>query len=320
MRYRAFLITLFVAAVALCAGLGAVPALAFPSNTTPCDDCHSGAGATVAVVPVSNNGVTAAYNVTVTGSGALAWAVFVGPTRVAAGTGGGGPFSVPVGATYAVFGVSGPSVTSGLAFATITPAAPPNPTDTVAPTTFADAINSYRGMANIYLTAQDDPGGSGVAGTFYIIDGGGTHAGPYILVTGLGDHHVHYWSIDNAGNTEAMKTADIWISPASAQTVPKIFIRASASSVRLGHAFTVSGRMYPADPGDPIHVLVTRPGSATWSESSTRLVYDEFPGEVGLWKYGYTPVKRGTYRFRAGYYGDLARTSALSRIIEVVVR
>ena len=318
MRYRSFLFALFIAAAAVCTGLFAAPAFAFPSNTSSCDGCHSGGAATVNAVLGSNDGVTATYTVTVTGPGSLAWAVFIGPTRIAAGTGGSGSFAVPAGSTYAVFGVSGPTVASGLAFEPITPVAALNPTDTVAPTTYTDAINSYLGVAHIYFTAQDDPGGSGVAATFYIVDGGGTQVGPYALVTGAGDHHVHFWSIDNSGNTEAMKTADIWIS--TVRIVPLVHITTSVSSVKLGHAFWVSGRMWPADLGDPIHVLVMRPGSTKWSESSTRLVYDEFPSDVGMWKYSYTPVKRGTYRFRAGFYGDIARTSNLSIIVKVVVR
>jgi hypothetical protein len=318
MRYRVCLLAVLAVVVTACVGLFAASAFAFPTDTTPCDDCHSGSGATANAVLGSNNGVTATYTVTVTGSGPLGWGVFLGPTRVAGGAGSGGTFAVPAGSTYAVFGVNGPTTTDGLAFQSITPTAASNPTDTTPPTTFSDAINMYLGAAHIYLTAQDNPGGSGVAATFYIIDNGPVQTGPYVVVTGTGDHFVRYWSIDNAGNTEAIKTSDIYI--VSSQVLPEVHIRTSTSSMRLGGTFTVSGRMFPSDPSDQVHVLVMKPGSTKWSESSIRPIYDEFPGEVGLWKYYYTPVVRGTYRFRAGFYGDIARKANLSIIVKVAVR
>ncbi len=82
--------------------------------------------------------------------------------------------------------------------------------DTVAPVTSATnlAATSNSGWVNspqlVSLTASD--GLSGVATTSYTIDGGAqqTYTGPF-TISADGQHAVTYWSVDNAGNTEAIE-------------------------------------------------------------------------------------------------------------------
>jgi hypothetical protein len=64
--------------------------------------------------------------------------------------------------------------------------------------------------ASFTLSATDDPGGSGVASTWYTVDGGPTtaYAGA-VTVSGGGGHNITYWSVDVAGNVEATKTLTI---------------------------------------------------------------------------------------------------------------
>jgi hypothetical protein len=63
--------------------------------------------------------------------------------------------------------------------------------------------------ATVSLFAQDQAGPvvSGVAATYYELDGGSTqtYTGPFTL--GEGSHTVRYWSVDNAGNEESPKTS-----------------------------------------------------------------------------------------------------------------
>ena len=56
--------------------------------------------------------------------------------------------------------------------------------------------------AKVSLSATDDAGGSGVAATYYTIDGGTqqTYSAPFTLLDGR--HTVTYWSVDEAGNVE----------------------------------------------------------------------------------------------------------------------
>ena len=74
--------------------------------------------------------------------------------------------------------------------------------DTIAPTTTSDVQPSYDGTATITLTATDTSGGSGVADTYYVVDGGAEATGTVVTVSAVGDHTLEFWSIDFADNIE----------------------------------------------------------------------------------------------------------------------
>ena len=95
-----------------------------------------------------------------------------------------------------------------------------------------------------------------------------------------------------------------------------ITIGAVPSSVYLPRPFVLSGVLGGGDAGDPVVVMVQRPGSARWSYSSTRLTY----GSNGSWWYRYTPKVRGVYRFKSTFAGDAVVPACTSRIIGVSVR
>ena len=82
--------------------------------------------------------------------------------------------------------------------------------DVVAPTTTATqspAANpaGWNDTAvTVTLAAADEPGGSGVAGTYYSLDSGATTSGANVTIRGdLKNHQLEYWSTDKAGNVEA---------------------------------------------------------------------------------------------------------------------
>jgi 5-hydroxyisourate hydrolase-like protein (transthyretin family) len=76
--------------------------------------------------------------------------------------------------------------------------------DTVPPVTTTDVQPTYVGSATITLTPTDAT--SGVASTFYILDGGETLAYTEpIVVDTPGNHLLVYGSTDNAGNNESVK-------------------------------------------------------------------------------------------------------------------
>ena len=92
----------------------------------------------------------------------------------------------------------------------------PNPsagysTPMVAPATTASlsgtlGLNSfYTSNVTVSLSAADPAVGSGVKATYFNLDGAGYFEGSSILVNTDGGHNLCYYSVDNAGNTEAAK-------------------------------------------------------------------------------------------------------------------
>jgi len=80
------------------------------------------------------------------------------------------------------------------------------PVDTTDPVTISDAKPIYTSSATINLTATD-AGGSGVAATYYRLDGGVQQSGRTVTTSSIGHHYIMFWSVDEAGNTESVKYA-----------------------------------------------------------------------------------------------------------------
>jgi large repetitive protein len=80
--------------------------------------------------------------------------------------------------------------------------------DTTAPVTTA---NAPQGPVNkdtvVTLNATDS--GSGVAATYYTVDGGAQQTGTAVSLTTEGIHTIAYWSVDWAGNTEQAHTVTV---------------------------------------------------------------------------------------------------------------
>ena len=204
MNKRLLLPAVLVAFVGLMAGF-ASSAQAFPTQTSPCTGCHSGAGATISTSLLSTVGTNATYSFSA--PGATAVAVFDGTTKLFTFTAATGQFTVPTGKTYSLFAVTGPTTSDGVGTASVSPAAAP--IDTTAPVTTSNAVATYVSSAAITLSATD--AGSGVAATYYKLDGGTQVAGTSVTVTAVGSHTLEFWSVDVAGNIEAHKTATFTI-------------------------------------------------------------------------------------------------------------
>jgi hypothetical protein len=87
--------------------------------------------------------------------------------------------------------------------------------DNVAPTTTSDLQSSYNGAATIHLTATDNDGGSGVAHTYYSLDGATAVDAAALVVpapaNGFATHTVDFWSVDAVGNVEATNTGEFTV-------------------------------------------------------------------------------------------------------------
>ncbi len=120
--------------------------------------------------------------------------------------------------------------------------------DTTAPTT--GATNLQTGATTGWVTSSqlvtltaNDTGGSGLAGTYYTVDGGGkqTYLTPF-TVSGDRSHTVTYWSVDNAGNVENTNTGYVNIdNTAPSTTATNLQTSATTGWVNAAQTVSLSG-------------------------------------------------------------------------------
>jgi outer membrane protein assembly factor BamB len=144
----------------------------------------------------------------------------------------------------------------------------------------------FRGPVQVTLSATDDF--SGVANTFYSLDSGvpQTYGGPFTL-SAQGQHTVQFWSVDNAGNTEAAQTILVKIdsgtpvvtASANPSTAPKrpqpvtVTISGSATDAVSGigsASFNVIDEYGVSQPSGPVTVQPNGSYSFTLSLPATR--------------------------------------------------
>jgi hypothetical protein len=240
--------------------------------------------------------------------------------------------SVDLGGTFRkIKGTQAPTINDGSLVTAVT--LPPKDglvllvPDTTAPNTTSDAASVYIGNATINLSAKDP--GSGVAATYYRLDGGSQAIGTRITVAADGAHALEFWSIDRSGNVEARRSVAFSVISATPSPIPPtstdpfataISIRTSATRVYLLRTFVLTGVLTPGLLHDPCIVEVRKPGSGRWSYSSLRLTYSTTVASGANWWYRYAPKVRGTYYFRARYLATADRLASVSRQIAVGVR
>ncbi len=82
--------------------------------------------------------------------------------------------------------------------------------DTIAPTTTDDAPQSWVNHdVTVNLSASDS--GSGIAATYYTLNGGDEQTGTTVNITEDGIHTLVYWSVDNIGNVEEAHAVTIQV-------------------------------------------------------------------------------------------------------------
>jgi hypothetical protein len=260
---------------------GVSSAVATPSKTITCDNCHGG-------------------------SGAYAIAVFNGSTKVALINSSSGSFSATVGKTYTVFAVKGPTTSSGLGTKSVTPTPPP---DTTAPVTASDAQVSYAATATVLLSATD-AGGSGVATTYYIVDGGSQVAGTSVVVGTPGTHTVEYWSVDNSGNAESphgSATFTVGLALPTSAT-----FKANTTVVSYGGTATFTGVLSSTSAlsGKTV-VLQYSTNNTTWRDTSVSTVTDA----LGAYTLKSTAASKRYFRVRFSGDTDFASTTSAAAMV-----
>jgi hypothetical protein len=80
----------------------------------------------------------------------------------------------------------------------------------------------YRGPVSLWLTADDGPGGSGIATIHYFVnDGGGWRTcapGDRVDLSADGEYSIDYYAVDNAGRQEAWQYAEVKIDSVAPET------------------------------------------------------------------------------------------------------
>ncbi|MFD2129070.1 OmpL47-type beta-barrel domain-containing protein [Paenibacillus xanthanilyticus] len=113
--------------------------------------------------------------------------------------------------------------------------------DTEAPVTTAAALTTWtNGDQIVSLSATDNE--TGVAATYYAVNGGVYTAGNSFTVDQEGITEISYYSVDRVGNKEAIKTIEIKIdrtAPATTATAPAAWVQAAA--VKLAASDAQSG-------------------------------------------------------------------------------
>ena len=147
--------------------------------------------------------------------------------------------------------------------------------DTTPPTTTATGLQAsasapwQKSSPKITLSATDNTGGSGVAHTYFTIDGGTqqTYAVPFYLLYD-GAHTVSYWSVDKAGNTESAHSGYVKIDSKAPTTTAKAL---SVKAAKAKKGKTLKIKLTIADPvpscgtADLTLTLTTRKGAKLWS-------------------------------------------------------
>ena len=123
--------------------------------------------------------------------------------------------------------------------------------DVTAPVTTAAAPQgTVTTDATVTFTATDEQGGSGVAATYYTVDGGAQQTGNTVTLTTSGTHTVSYWSTDWAGNTEQPHAVTVTVDKSVDVTAQVAIARSGLTMNRFTSKYTGT-------------VTITNPGSQT---------------------------------------------------------
>ncbi len=199
--------------------------------------------------------------------------------------------------------------TAGLKIDTVAPAT----TITLSPASPNGSNSWYNGTSPTFTLSASDTGGSGVATTYYKIDGGTqtVYPGSAVTIPDGSAQTISYWSVDNAGNTETTHTTAALkidtVAPTGSITAP------AANATVSGSAVTVSSNS--ADSGSGVASAVfqySAHNANTWTTIGTDTTS---PYSVS---WNTTSLSSGSYDLRV-VTTDVAGNVTTSAIVTVTV-
>ncbi|MFB9328415.1 glycosyl hydrolase family 18 protein [Paenibacillus aurantiacus] len=176
----------------------------------------------------------------------------------------------------------------------VTYQAPSQPLDTIAPATEllangAAAAAWYKAdHIAISLNASDNEGGSGVAKTYYRINGGSEaeYTAPFQL-TGAVSYTVTYYSRDGAGNVEQEKSVTLkvdTVAPVTKYSVSPVWATKSGVKYIKGYTWTLSATDNAA--GSGVKEIKYRVNGGAWTTYTAPFVPTSANGSVNVEFYG----------------------------------
>ncbi|NLG83299.1 MAG: hypothetical protein GX493_01540 [Firmicutes bacterium] len=160
-------------------------------------------------------------------------------------------------------------------------AIPPVTTASMQGTRWSD--DAFKSPVTVTLAAEDDPGGTGVAGIYYCLDGGEerVYAGPF-TVTGNGLHRLRFYAVDRAGNREAGQEIEIrillpWM-PAQTLLCRELLMNgnAKATEVFVDGPVTLKGNVTVEDLGTTA-AAIAKTGNVKIGRLETNAPYRPLP-------------------------------------------
>jgi|GEM_PF-2480121 len=280
----------------------ATNAFAFQGLTSPCNGagCHGGVNVPVVATLTSNVGGNATYSLSA--PTATAMAVFNGATKVGTTISGTtGSFTVPVGSTYTIFAVRGPTTADGLGTTSVSPGAPP--------TTFL--VTSSAGANGTITPLGAQTVASGASITFTITPAMG-YSVASVLVDGVSAGAVTTYTFTNvtAAHTIAATFAVTGTLTPSTTTLSQ-----SATTISWGSTVRLFGTATPSVTGNSVTVQYRRAASDPWVNLTTALV-----DSSGAYTRTISQMAMGTWYFRVTYSGSPTVAASNSGTAVVVVR
>gem|GEM_PF-2586365 len=141
--------------------------------------------------------------------------------------------------------------------------------DGLFPVTSSDAVSEYTGSARVQLIAADNR--TGVAATYYSLDGGDAVAGTSVASSRWGIHSLRYWSVDGAGNVEPAHT-------------DSFFIYSSGGSGGGGGGWIPGGSGTPTSTVDttpPVTTIIGVPAGWSTSDVEVSFVATDDTSDIG---------------------------------------
>jgi hypothetical protein len=130
---------------------------------------------------------------------------------------------------------------------------------------------------------------------------------PEMVPLPMGSHTLKFWSQDVEGNVEAQNIATFVVNP-------ELSLKSSATSVKAGRTFTLSGMLEP-DTAAAIRIQAKAPGASSYATIGTMS-----SDAKGAYSFKYKTKAKGIWSFRTQFQDVAKGLSAQSPVVKVRIK